>query len=143
MGQSTENQQSNYAWQVQEPNQGESFSIDDLVQGRTRIVKTKLEVLASAIHTRLQIRSANLERIEDNQTKTSKMLIELDKRANYLTRQHREKSPFYTELFKLQSERRSQDVECWRDIVLILRDFLSAWEAHEQAKAKAMFLDHV
>src|SRR5438132_1342438 len=97
----------------------ENFSIDDFVHTRTRILNTKLEVLASA------------------------MLVDLDRRSNYLARQHKEKAPFYGQLFKLEQERRLQDVECWRDVVLVLRDFLDAWEAHEQAKAKAVFLDHV
>ncbi len=133
-----------YGWEKNPQQiQKESLSIENFVHSRTRILNTKLEVLASAIHERLRVRVKNLERIDGNKIHTSEMLIELDRRANYLARQHKEKAPFYEHLFKLEQERRTQDVECWRDVVLVLRDFLEAWEAHEQAKAKAIFLDHV
>ena len=42
----------------------------------------------------------------------------------------------------LEKERRTEDVECWRDVVMVMRDFLVVWEAHEQAKTKAIFLEH-
>ena len=118
-------------------------SLEDFIHSRTRILNTKLDVLATEIHTRLRIRSKNLERVDEDKTHISKMLVELDRWCNYLSRQHKEKAPFYDELFKLEQERRLQDTECWRDVVMVMRDFLYAWEAHEQAKAKAIFLDHV
>jgi hypothetical protein len=118
-------------------------SLDDFIHSRTRILRTKLEVLASEIRERLQIRVKNLERVADDKIHITAMLVDLDRRANYLTREHKEKSPFYEQLFKLEQEKRLQDVECWRDVVMVMRDFLYAWEAHEQAKVKAIFLDHV
>ena len=30
----------------------------------------------------------------------------------------------------------------WRDVVLVMRDFLETWEAHEQAKNRSIFLQH-
>lgn len=118
-------------------------SIDDFIHGRSRILRTKLEVLACEIRERLQIRVKNLERIDDDKVHTSALLVDLDRRAHYLTRQHKEKAPFYDQLFKLEQERRLQEVECWRDVVMVMRDFLYAWEAHEQAKARAIFINHV
>ena len=43
---------------------------------------------------------------------------------------------------RLESQRRDEDVQCWRDIVMVMRDFLVAWEAHEQAKNRSIFINH-
>jgi hypothetical protein len=131
-----------YRWQQNQEEASDS-SIDDFIHGRSRILRTKLEVLASEIRERLEIRVKNLERVDEDKSRTSKMLASLDRSAHYLMRQHKEKAPFYAQLFKLEQERRLQDVECWRDVFMAVQAFLYVWEAHEQAKAKAIFLDHV
>jgi hypothetical protein len=131
-----------YLWPQNQEKASDS-SIDDFIHGRSRILRTKLEVLALEIRERLQIRVNNLERIDKDKIHTSTLLVDLDRRAHYLTRQHKEKAPFYDQLFKLEQERRLQDVECWRDVVMVMRDFLYAWEAHEQAKARAVLINHV
>jgi hypothetical protein len=43
---------------------------------------------------------------------------------------------------QLEAQRRDQDVQCWRDVVLVMRDFLDTWDAHEQAKDRSIFLNH-
>lgn len=43
--------------------------------------------------------------------------------------------------FDLQSERRKQDVECWQDLVQVMRDFMTAWEDLAGMQAKQRFLD--
>jgi hypothetical protein len=115
-------------------------SLESFVHTRTQILNTKLEVLAAEIYLRLHIRTGNLERIADEKLRVGYLLTDLTRRANYLVREHREKAPFYQQWFDLEKERRTEDVECWRDVVMVMRDFLMAWEAHEQAKAKAIFL---
>lgn len=122
--------------------EGES-SFDDFIHRKTRILNVKLEVLATEIHHRWQIRSQNLERITEHKDHVSKLLTELDHRTNYMVRQHREKAPFYEQLFKLEQERRTEDVECWRDVFMAIKEWLYAWGAHEEAKAKAIFLNDV
>jgi hypothetical protein len=142
MEQEADSNDTPYHW-PQNQEEASDSSIDDFIHGRSRILRTKLEVLASEIRERLQIRVKNLERIDKDGIHTSAMLVDLDRRAHYLTRQHKEKVPFYQQLFKLEQERRLQDVECWRDVVMVMRDFLYAWEAHEQARAKAVLLKNV
>ena len=67
-------------------------------------------------------------------------LDRLDRLARYHLREHREKSALYQQMFNLGAERRAQDVDCWRDVVHVMRDFLYAWEAHETAKSRAILL---
>lgn len=127
----------------EQPTRTSTDSFESFVHARTRILTTKLEVLASEIRERLHIRVNNLERIDADKERITAFLWTVDRQANYLMRQRKEKAPFYDQLFKLAQERRMQDAECWRDVVLVMRDFLYVWEAHELAKAKAIFLDHV
>ena len=117
-------------------------ALDNLLGLKSRILSTKLEVLALEMRERLGIWERNLERIDHDKENGKEIMQRVSRLANYHLRDHREKSELYEELANLETERRSQDVECWRDIVMVMRDFLAVWEAHEQAKARAIFLDH-
>jgi hypothetical protein len=116
-------------------------SLENLLHQKTRIVNTKLELIALAINERVGIWKHNLKRIEEDNCKLAYMLEKLARATNYGLRAHDEKRIFYERIFDLRKEVREEDAECWRDVVLVMRDFLLAWEAHEQAKAKAIFLD--
>lgn len=116
--------------------------IENLFGQKRRIVHTKLEVLASEIFERIRIRTVNLGKIGKDKLDLYEMLIKVDHLANYGRRDHQEKRVFYELLFKVKQEERQQDVECWRDIVLVMRDFLYAWEVREQMQARALFLNH-
>jgi hypothetical protein len=117
-------------------------NLDHLLHLKSRILRSKLEVLASEIYTRLNLWDRNLGRINDEKTRVEQMLARFAQLANYHLREQKDQTPFYQQIFDLEAERRSQDVECWRDIFNIMRDFLESWEAHEQAKARAIFLNH-
>ena len=116
--------------------------IENLFEQKRRIVHTKLEVLASEVFERMRVRTLNLGKIGHDKDRLYKMLVDLDRQANYHLREHQDKRVFYEVLFKVKQEERQEDVECWRDIVLVMRDFLYAWEVREQMQARAMFLNH-
>ena len=117
-------------------------ALADLFETETRIVRGKLEVLAAEIHGRITIHANNIHRIEHDKEAVREMLERLDCLARYHFREHSEKNIFYRTLFTLEQERRTQDVECWRDVVMVMRDFILVWEAHERIKAKGrLFAD--
>ena len=120
-----------------------SLDINDLFDSKGRILHTKLEVLASEIFERFRIRVQNLASIGQDENKLYLLLEKLDKQARYHSREHIEKRVFYELLFKINQEKRQQDVECWRDVVMVMRDFLYVWDAHEQMRSRAIFLNHV
>jgi len=124
------------------PTNGSKTALDQLLGGKSRILRTKLDVLALEMKERLRIWDRNLERIDHDKERVTELAQRISRLANYHFRDHREKSELSEQLVDLETERRSQDVECWRDIVMVMRDFLAVWEAHEQAKARAIFLDH-
>ncbi len=125
------------------PHQPSGPSLDTLLIQKTRVIKTKMEAVASAIRERLTIRTHNLTRIGEDQDRATLMLNYLGRSANYQTRQHKEKGVFYQKIFDLGKERRSQDTDCWRDIVLVLRDLLTFWDEYEHSKARGAFLADV
>jgi len=129
--------------QYQWTNGDEESSVDTFIHGRTRILKTKLEVLASEIHQRVAIRTSNLEQIDKEEKEISAKNSNPHFFSHYTLRDTSERNPFPDQLFELQTQRRNEDVECWRDVVQVMRDFLMAWETHEMAKAKADFLNNV
>src|SRR5262245_37950156 len=122
--------------------QHSAVDIYDLFADKRRISRTKLEMFAAEIFERLRLRTVNLGRLDRARTDLYAMLHNLDRQARYRMREHQEKRVLYELLFKAKQEERLQDVECWRDIVLVMRDFLNAWDAHEQMQARAIFLDH-
>ncbi|MCG3148180.1 MAG: hypothetical protein PCFJNLEI_01623 [Verrucomicrobiae bacterium] len=118
-------------------------TLDDLIHVNTRILRTKLEAIGTTVQARLKIRQQNIERIADDREKLTGMVQQISVAANYHLRDHKEKDRLYQRDFELTQERRDQDTQCWRDIVLVLRDFLMFWDEYERAKARGAFLEDV
>jgi hypothetical protein len=119
---------------------GTSRGLDEMFRGRTAILKTKLDVFAWEISERLRIRERNLDSILENQERARSMLAAITRQVNYSMRPHQDKTRFYDLHFEFERQRRSEHVECWQDIVQVMKDFLIVWEALEHAKARAAFL---
>jgi len=118
-------------------------SLEQLVQQKSRILSRKLDILGAEIAWRLHIAARNLHSLREDKERLGEMLRRLDHAALYHLREHQEKGPLYRTLFALETETRAQHTECWRDVAMVMRDFLYAWEAHEQARSRAIFIDHV
>jgi len=116
-------------------------SIDQLVGQRTRILQTKLEVFAAEIAERLSIRSRNLQSLIYDDLTLSNALRYFDPTSGIGLFQASFPERLYAKRFDIGKERREQDVECWRDVSMVMRDFLVAWESLEQARARAFFLN--
>ena len=115
-------------------------SIDLLINGRTRILDTKLEVFASEINERLRIRQKNVDEILYEELLTGSHILEFHPNYGIGRDDKAIQQTLYQKKFDLTKERRQQDIECWRDVVMVMRDFLLAWEAREQAGARSAFL---
>jgi hypothetical protein len=121
----------------------DSDSLETLIHGKGRILEKKLDILAAEMKWRLHLTLNNLTRLDDDQTEIRHMLADLDRDAHYHLRQHQEKAPLYRQWFGLEAEKRSQQTDCWRDVVAVMRDFLAVWEAHEQSRERAAFIHNV
>src|SRR6185369_13748157 len=101
--------------------------IDNLLHLKSRILRSKLEVLASEIYARLNLWERNLVRINEEKTKVQEIIVNFTRMANYHLREPKDQNLFYEQIFGLETQRRSEDVECWRDVVNVMQEFLLAW----------------
>ena len=123
---------------------GETDSaLEDLLHHKSHLQARKLEILASELFWRLRVAAENVRSLEEDSSAVQQMLNQLTIAANYGLREHQEKAPLYRRRFEIETEHRAQKVECWRDMANVMRDFLTTWEAHEQARARAIFLNDV
>ncbi len=125
---------------AQSPTPEVDASLDRFIHQRSRILRTKLEILAAEIMERLRLRRRNQQRIGHQRETVETMLGYLAGLSHYHGKESREKGALYQATFDLDREARDQDVDCWRDVVGVMRDFLGAWEAHEQTEARAVLL---
>lgn len=124
------------------PDEPDASVLDRLLNSKSKISRTKLEVLASEIHARLTMWDRNLSRINGDRDNVDQLLNQTTRLARYHLRDQQDVSRLQESALRLESHRRDEDIQCWRDIVLVMRDFLVAWEAHEQAKSRAIFINH-
>jgi hypothetical protein len=117
--------------------------LDNLLHSKSRILSSKLEVLASEIFARLTIWERNLGRIGSDKDKVEELLDQFTRLARYNLRDQRDTTRLHDSALRLENQRREEDIQCWRDVVLVMRDFLETWEAHEQAKNRSIFINHV
>jgi hypothetical protein len=130
------------AFESPQPQESDSLALDHLLHSKSRILSSKLEVLASEIYARLTMWNRNLARIDDDKAKVEDLLSQFTRLARYHLRDQQDVSRLRDSTLQLEAQRRDQDVQCWRDVVLVMRDFLETWEAHEQAKNRSIFLNH-
>lgn len=114
-----------------------------LIGQKSRVLRTKLEILALEMATRFHIRDRNVAGIDENKAQVEEAIANLDRMARYHLREHHEKTIFYRNLFELEVERRRQEADCWRDLAMVMKDFLYAWEGFEQARARLGFFENV
>lgn len=119
-------------------------ALEAILSGRSEILQTRLSVAAVQIVERLRIHSHNLERILEEELKVGSQLIPFEKKylgqapdmmglENLLLGKQSE----------LSKERRQQDVECWRDLIQVMRDLMGAWEGWSGQQAKQRFLNSI
>ena len=125
-----------------QPHESDSIVLDHLIHSKSRILGTKLEVLASEIQARFAMWDRNLERINTEKGPVEALLDQSTRLARYHLREQGEVTRLHESALRLESQRRDEDIQCWRDVVLVMRDFLDTWETHEQAKSRSIFINH-
>ena len=125
-----------------QPGQPDPLALDHLLHSKSRILRTKLEVLASEIQARFALWDRNRERIHTGKGSVEALLDQSTHLARYHLQHQRDVTRLHESALRLESERRHEDIQCWRDVVQVMRDFLDAWETHEQARNRSIFLHH-
>jgi hypothetical protein len=121
---------------------GTGGALDHLLHSKSRILRTKLEVMASEIQARFAMWDRNLNRIGNEKENVEALLNQSVRLTRYHLREPNEVTRLRESSLNLNAQRRQEDIQCWRDVVLVMRDFLDTWESHEQAKNRSIFLNH-
>lgn len=118
-------------------------SLDEFVGQRSRILKSKLDVLMREIQIRLGIKSHNTGKLESDLSKVRSQLRALSDRAysHGDTSEREEFGQLRQIRLELEKEQREQDVSCWNDVVKVMHEVLNTWEAHQQSAARAKLLN--
>lgn len=117
--------------------------LDNLIHGKSKILWQKLDVLSAEMRWRLHMAAANLKRIDQDQEHLAATMQRLERQALYGLRDDDEKGRLHRKLLDLETEKRMQHTSCWQDTTKVMRDFLEVWEAHEQSRNRAQFLENV
>ena len=127
---------------IAEPLAADLDGLEELLHLRSHILETKLKVLATELLERFELRDQNVARVEAEKERVIEVMPKLARQARYHLREPRDNALFYQQAFRLDEERRSQQVGCWQDVARVMRDFLDVWEAHQQAAVRGRFLQH-
>lgn len=112
-------------------------SIETLLSARSSVNKLKVNLWAGAIRERISILNRSLEQLTEEELVLDNRIIKLEGKP-YDTSQTYDM--LKNSLQSLQGRRVVEEKECWRDIVVVLRDFIGAFEAHSQSQARGEFL---
>ena len=122
-------------------------ALEALLSGKTELAETRLAVTAVQIIERLRLRAKNLKQLLDEELDIGNKLLKVQAQVpsgpNWQT--------FNKDIMGLeaqleqrssnnQSAQRREDVECWRDLTNVMRDFLNAWDNFSRNEAKNRFL---
>jgi len=127
---------------IAEPLADDVEGLEELLHLRSHILETKLKVLAAELLERFDLRDRNVANVGAEKERIVEAMPQLARQARYHLRETRDNTAFYQQAFRLDEERRSQQVGCWQDVSRVMRDFLDVWEAHQQATVRGRFLQH-
>ena len=116
-------------------------ALEAILSGRTELAEARLAVTAVQIIERLCIRAKNLQQLLDEELSLDNKLLQIQGQFPF---------GFNKDLFgietqldqrisQVQGAQRSEDVECWRDLTNVMRDFLNAWEGFSRNESNCSF----
>jgi hypothetical protein len=122
-------------------------ALESLLNGRTELAETRLSVTAVQIIERLRIRAKNLKQLVDEELSIDNKLLKIQGQFSAGSNWEVFNQDFMGIEAQLeqrnsnvQSAQRREDVECWRDLTHVMRDFLNAWDGFSRNAAKNRFI---
>lgn len=119
-----------------------THSLDQLLGQKAALLRTKLNVFGAELRDRFRLREQSLAALASERERLEADVERVSRQVRYDLREPRELSPFVQQRAQLEQELRRQTVDCWTDLVPVVRDLLEVWEALEQSSARSLFLHH-
>jgi multidrug efflux pump subunit AcrA (membrane-fusion protein) len=116
-------------------------ALQALLDGRSGLAETRLAVTAAQIIERLRIRASNLQQLMKEELSVDSRIARLQNalpagRSDMMNLE----SVLEQKISQLRGEQRRENTECWKDLTLVIRDLLNAWEGFFRNEAKNRFL---
>lgn len=116
-------------------------ALKTMLENRQDLAETRLAVTATQIVERLLIRSRHLKQLMAEELEVDSKLLQIHEvpgrgSVDMLGLE----SQLEQQSSQIRSAQRREDVECWRDLTHVMRDFLNAWEGFSRNEAKNRFL---
>ncbi len=117
-------------------------ALEAILNGRTELAETRLAVTAVQIVERMRIRARNLKQLLDEELTVSNKLLEIQ--GLFPPGFNKDllgvEAQMNQSISQIKGAQRREDVECWRDLTNVMRDFLNAWEGFSRNEARNRFL---
>ncbi len=117
-------------------------ALESILSGRTELAETRLAVTAVQIIERLRIRAKNLKELLDEELSIDNKLLRIQGQfpAGFNKDLFGIEAQLDQRVSQIQGAQRREDVECWRDLTNVMRDFLNAWEGFSRNEARNRFM---
>lgn len=111
-------------------------SVENLIRARSATNDLKVEIWEGTIRERLNILGRALEQLTEEELALDNLVLS----AQAMQDQPREQF-LQQQVLGIPARKMVEEKECWKDIVMVLRDFVGAVEAQRQSKARGEFLN--
>ena len=108
-----------------------------MLSGRTELTETRLAVTATQIIERLRLRAGTLQDLLGEELAVDSKMLQAD-RAGLGTMGL---DALEQRMSQIKNSQRRENIECWRDLTNVMRDFLNAWEGFSRNAAKGRFME--
>jgi hypothetical protein len=123
------------------PVPSKNSAMQALLNGRSELTETRLAVTAAQIVERLRMRASHLSQLMDEELAVdSKLLNVRESGFGGGTDMMNLESLLEQQSSQIRSAQRRENTECWRDLTMVIRDLLNAWEGFSRDQAKNRFI---
>lgn len=120
----------------------DSDDVSGFVRQPTEILKLRLAALGAEAKARLSIHGDHAELTASECRSLDDEVVRVARLVDYGQLDPQQLSELQRHRADLQKERRKEDVECWRDLTALMKDFLDTWDSLERARGLALTMDH-
>ena len=118
-------------------------SIENILPDKSKSLKSLVDIISSEVEKRKILNENHLERVDEEIIKFDNYILELDSIEPQKFRPERTRTHFQQSIMRLESEKRAEEVGCFRDLIFIQKDLLAALKDYWTAKNREEMLSGI
>lgn len=118
-------------------------SIENILPDKSKSLKSLVEVILSEIEERKGLNENHKERVDNEIVYLDNCLLELDSLEYNKFKHERTRAHLQQSIMRLESEKRAEEVGCFRDLIFIQKDLLAAFKDYWNAKNREEMLSGI